>query len=193
MQSNIVLASTSLFRKALLEKLNISFETVSPNFEENQLENEKPIDLVQRLSLGKAKAVAKQYTNHLIIGSDQVACIEGEVLGKPGNFGKAMTQLQKASGKTVTFYTGLTLFNSKTNKDQTLCDEFKVHFRLLSDKQITHYLEKEEPYNCAGSFKSEGFGISLFKKLEGDDPNTLVGLPLIKLIEMFEHEGIMIP
>ncbi|MGD2117862.1 MAG: nucleoside triphosphate pyrophosphatase [Chromatiales bacterium] len=193
MNANIVLASTSVFRKALLEKLHLEFQTASPDVDESAQPQETPEQLVQRLSLLKAQAVAEQYPQHLIIGSDQVACNDGNILGKPGNFERALQQLKAASGKAVTFYTGLTLYNSATGQAQTCCEQFRVFFRQLSDEQISRYLEKEQPYNCAGSFKSEGYGISLFEKFEGDDPNSLVGLPLIRLIQMLESEGVAIP
>jgi len=189
----IVLASTSVFRKQLLEKLNIEFETASPDIDESALPGESPQQLVERLSALKAQAVGNAFPDSLIIGSDQVACIDGKILNKPGNFENALKQLQIASGKVVTFYTGLTLFNSSNGATQTICDTYKVHFRTLNDEQITRYLEQEQPYNCAGSFKSEGLGISLFEKLDGDDPNALIGLPLIRLINMLEKENLNIP
>ena len=141
----------------------------------------------------KANAVAKNHPNALIIGSDQVALLDGKLLGKPGNHENAVKQLENASGKSVTFYTGLCLINSATNNMQTICDIFRVYFRQLSRQQIENYLQKEQPYNCAGSFKSEAYGIALFDKLEGDDPNTLIGLPLIRLIQMLGNEGISLP
>ena len=193
MSPKLVLASKSIFRKQLLEKLNLPFETASPDADETVLQNETPEQLVQRLSVAKAQAISADFPEHLIIGSDQVACIDGEILGKPGNFDNALAQLKNASGKAVTFYTGLTLLNSATDSMQTICETFNVHFRHLNDGQITRYLEHEQPYNCAGSFKSEGFGISLFEKLEGDDPNSLIGLPLIRLIAMLDKEGIARP
>jgi septum formation protein len=191
--ARIVLASTSIYRKMLLEKLAFNFETGSPDIDESPLENESPVQLVKRLSYEKAKALSSEFPNALIIGSDQVACINEEILGKPGNYENAMNQLLKASGKSVVFYTGLTLWNSTTGKAQTICEPFYVHFRKLNENQIGRYLKHEEPYNCAGSFKSEGFGISLFEKLEGDDPNSLIGLPLIQLIKMLDNEGVCIP
>lgn len=193
MQQNIVLASTSIFRKQLLEKLNIEFETASPDTDESTDGNESPSQLVKRLSMQKAQAVSTAFPNSLIIGSDQVACVDDKILGKPGNFENAMAQLQNASGKAVVFYTGLTLLNSASGSSQTVCEPFSVHFRKLNDDQITRYLEHEKPYNCAGSFKSEGLGISLFDRLEGDDPNALIGLPLIRLIAMLDKEGVAIP
>jgi len=191
--SKIVLASTSVFRKMLLEKLSVEFATGSPDIDESTVDNEAPEALVKRLSEAKARALSEDYPENLIIGSDQVACIDDEILGKPGNFDNALLQLRKASGKVVTFYTGLSLLNSANGHVQTLCEPFKVHFRQLNDEQISRYLNHEQPYNCAGSFKSEGYGVSLFERLEGDDPNTLIGLPLIQLIKMLDNEGVHIP
>lgn len=190
----IILASTSVFRKQLLEKLNIQFETVAPEINETPLDSEKPQQLVERLSLLKAREIADRFSQHLIIGSDQVACLnQNEILGKPGNFNNAFEQLSAASGKKVIFYTGLTLLNSQTGKAQTCCECYSVTFRSLDDNQISRYLKKEQPYNCAGSFKSEGYGITLFEKLEGDDPNTLIGLPLIRLVGFLDSEGVCVP
>ncbi len=186
----IVLASTSPFRKTILEKLNLAFETQSPQTNETPLDNEPPEKLVQRLALAKAEAVADHCSEALIIGSDQVAVIEGEVLGKPGSHENAVHQLQRASAKTVRFYTGLCLLNTVTGNYQLDVVPFDVVFRELNDTQIENYLQKEKPYNCAGSFKSEALGICLFEKLQGDDPNTLMGLPLIRLVRMLEKEGI---
>jgi len=193
MNKQLVLASTSPFRKTLLAKLQLEFVTASPNIDESQYSNEKVDDFVQRLSLEKAQAVIQQYPNALIIGSDQVACIEGIVLGKPLNHQKAVEQLTQAAGKNVIFYTGLTLLNSQTLKAQTLCELFSVQFRKLTKQEIERYLIAEKPYNCAGSFKSEALGISLFEKFSGEDPNTLIGLPLIKLCQMLRKEEFLIP
>ncbi len=191
--TQIILASTSIFRKALLQKLDLEFITDSPDIDETAGPMESPEELVKRLSFEKARCIAEKHRNGLVIGSDQVACVNDQIMGKPGNFDNALLQLRAASGKAVHFYTGLTLYNAATKASQTICDVFKVHFRDLSDEQISRYLNKEEPYNCAGSFKSEGYGISLFEKLEGDDPNALVGLPLIQLIQLLENENILIP
>ncbi len=194
MNNMLTLASTSVFRKALLDKLDLPFTTASPEIDEAPLPDETPQQLVARLALLKAAACKDEnLPDRLIIGSDQVACIDGEILGKPGNFDNALAQLQKASGRCVTFYTGLALLNSKDNAAQTEVDVFNVHFRQLSDDQIRRYLHKEEPYQCAGSFKSEGYGICLFERLEGDDPNALIGLPLIRLIRMLGNAGVMVP
>lgn len=186
----LILASSSPFRAELLAKLGLSFITASPNIDESTLNSEKPLELVQRLSESKARKIAEKYPKALIIGSDQVAVLNGDVLGKPGNYDNAMKQLMAASGKTVTFLTGLALFNSQTNTMQSLVEPFEVSFKQLSTEQIDFYLRHEQPYQCAGSFKSEGFGISLFSKLKGDDPNSLVGLPLIRLISLLDAEGI---
>ncbi len=184
----LILASTSPFRKAILDKLGVDFDTVSPETDETALADETPQQLVERLSIAKAKAVADKVSDALVIGSDQVSVINGEIIGKPHTHKNAVKQLQNASGKTVTFYTGLCLYNSSTQQYQSEVVPFNVVFRDLSDQQIESYLRKEQPYNCAGSFKSEELGIVLFEKLEGEDPNTLMGLPLIRLIKMLDKE-----
>lgn len=188
----IILASTSIYRKALLEKIHIEFETEKPNVDETPLNNETPIQLVERLAIKKAQAITACTTNSLVIGSDQVCMNNGLILGKPHNFENAFQQLKNASGKAITFYTGLALINSNTGQIQSLVETYIVHFRTLTDEMITSYLEKETPYNCAGSFKSEGYGISLFDRFEGKDPNSLIGLPLISLINMLENEGVKV-
>lgn len=186
----LVLGSTSVFRKTILEKLNLPFQTAKPNIDETALINETPQILVERLAVEKAKAVADKFTNALIIGSDQVAVCEGEILGKPHNFENGVKQLSKFSNKSVTFYTGLCVFDSESNKVTSLVEPFIVHFNKLSQDEIESYLKAEKPFNCAGSFKSEALGICLFKKLEGDDPNTLIGLPLIKLVNLLKQHGL---
>lgn len=186
----LVLGSSSPFRAELLAKLGLPFDTASPDIDETSLPNETAPQLVLRLAKAKAQAVAIQHPNALIIGSDQVAVCDGEILGKPGNHENAIKQLQASSGKTVFFLTSLALYNSETDSMQSVVDPFAVHFRELDIAQIDGYLRKEQPYQCAGSFKSEGLGISLFEALQGDDPNSLVGLPLIQLIKMLENEGI---
>lgn len=186
----LILGSSSPFRAELLNKLGLHFIQVSPDIDETPLVGETPSALVERLATEKAREIAKTHPEALIIGSDQVAVIDQDILGKPGNHQTAMTQLKRASGRQVEFLTGLALFNAKTSNMQSLVEPFTVHFRTLSDNQIDFYLKKEQPYQCAGSFKSEGFGISLFSKLVGDDPNSLIGLPLIRLINMLELEHI---
>ncbi|MES9868940.1 MAG: nucleoside triphosphate pyrophosphatase [Sedimenticola sp.] len=189
----IILGSTSPFRKSLLGKLGIAFTTAKPEIDESRKNRETPQDLVTRLAEEKARAVAPDHPDSLVIGSDQVACNEGHVLGKPGSRENAIAQLESASGKIVTFYTGLCLLNTATGTAQVTCEPFHVHFKALSRGQIERYLDAEEPYNCAGSFKSEALGISLFERLEGDDPNTLIGLPLIRLVEFLGNEGVQVP
>lgn len=189
----IVLASTSPFRRSLLGKLGIDFDVDAPDVDEQRQEQEPPEQLVLRLARAKAEAVALRHPDALLIGSDQVACIDQRILGKPGNRDAAIEQLSLASGQRVTFYTGLCLYNGMTGEAQASCELFHVHFRDLDRQQIERYLDAETPYNCAGSFKSEGLGISLFSRLEGDDPNTLVGLPLIRLIAFLDAEGIKVP
>lgn len=185
----LVLASTSPFRQALLQRLDVPFETFNPNVDESAQPNEKPQDLVQRLAILKAQAAQSSYPNALIIGSDQVAVVENKILGKPLTHDKAVEQLSFLSGKKVVFQTGLCVFNSKTK--ETLVDliSFTVKFRELKQEQIERYLHKEPAYNCAGSFKSEGLGIALVEYMDGSDPNALIGLPLIRLIQMLEHLG----
>ncbi len=190
---NLILGSTSPFRRELLNKLGLDFGVDSPDIDESMHPGEKPEEFVKRLSLEKAKAVASRHNNALIIGSDQVACIGPNILGKPGNRERALAQLTEASGQRISFYTGLCLLNSDSGCSQVICEPFHVHFRDLSQGQIERYLDAEQPYNCAGSFKSEGLGIALFERLEGDDPNSLIGLPLIRLVAMLQQEGISIP
>ncbi len=189
----LVLGSTSPFRKGLLEKLGLPFVTCAPQVDESRLPGETPHELVARLAETKARDVAKQYPETLTIGSDQVACIDGIVVGKPGVRDKAIEQLSSASGKSVTFYTGLCLYNARADRTQTAVEPFVVNFRALTEAQIARYVDREKPFNCAGSFKSEGYGITLFTSLDGRDPNTLIGLPLIRLVEMLDKEGVILP
>ena len=186
----LILGSSSPFRAELLAKLHLNFLTASPDIDESPSPNETPDQLVRRLAESKARKIADQYPDSLIIGSDQVAVLNGQVMGKPGNHLKAIEQLSAASGNTVTFMTGLALFNAATGNMQSEVDYFEVVFRELSAEQIEFYLTTEKPYQCAGSFKSEGFGISLFKELRGQDPNSLIGLPLVRLIELLANENI---
>lgn len=188
----LVLGSTSPFRREILQKLGLPFETAAPDIDESAKENETPEQLVARLAEAKAREVAKAFPNALIIGSDQVAVNEGNILGKPHTHERAIEQLQNASGKTIRFLTGLCLYNSATDHIQCEVVPFDVVFRELTLEQIDSYLKREQPYQCAGSFKSEALGITLFERLDGDDPNTLIGLPLIRLVRMLENEGIQI-
>ncbi|WP_067864860.1 Maf family protein [Neptuniibacter marinus] len=187
---NLILASSSPFRRQILDKLQLKYACISPDIDESPLANETPEDLVARLAIEKAQKVAGTEPDSLIIGSDQVAVLGNEILGKPHTHENAVKQLQKLSGHTVTFLTGLALINSKSGEVQSETVPFNVVFRTLTDEMIEHYLHAEQPYNCAGSFKSEALGIVLFERLEGEDPNTLIGLPLIRLVRMLEKEGL---
>ena len=188
--TQLVLASSSSYRKELLLRLGIEFESQSPDIDESSQQGESAAQLVSRLSEGKARALQNQYPHSLIIGSDQVATIDTRILTKPGTHENAVEQLTSSSGKKVIFYTGLCLLNAKINVAQIDVITYAVTFRTLTHKQIDHYLKREQPYNCAGSFKSEGLGIALFEKMEGDDPTALMGLPLIKLTNMLENEHV---
>ncbi|AJB81354.1 Maf family protein [Enterobacter hormaechei subsp. xiangfangensis] len=185
---NLVLASTSPYRRMLLEKLGIPFECAAPEVDETPQPGESPRHLVTRLAKEKAQSLAVRYPAHLIIGSDQVCVLDGEITGKPYTEEIACQQLLRARGSIVTFYTGLALYNSASGHLQTECEPFDVHFRHLSEQEIMDYVRRERPLNCAGSFKSEGLGIALFDKLDGRDSNTLVGLPLIALCQMLRRE-----
>lgn len=191
-RQQLILASSSPYRKELLHRLGLPFNAIPPQADETPLPGESPESLVARLAGAKAHAIALQHTDALIIGSDQVAVLDGETLGKPGNHDNAVKQLANASGKRVEFLTGLCLLNSATRRMQVDVIPFAVVFRVLSAAQIENYLRHEQPYNCAGSFKSEGLGIALFDKLEGEDPTALIGLPLISLVRMLEHEGVRV-
>lgn len=186
----LILASTSPYRRALLERLGLPFSTAAPDVDEHRHPGESPADLVRRLAEAKARAVALNHPDALIIGSDQVACLDDAILGKPGDHQTAITQLERASGRCVLFQTGLCVLDARSDRVQTLVEPFRVHFRVLSRARIEGYLERERPYDCAGSFKSEGLGIALFERLEGDDPNALIGLPLIRLIPLLEAAGL---
>ncbi len=190
MERTIVLASSSPYRRELLNKLGLQFICESPDIDESPFEGETAQKLVRRLALEKANAVAANHPASLIIASDQVAVLNGEILGKPANHQAAIKQLSAESGNKVLFLTSLVLLNTSTGMHQLDVVPFTVHFRSLNEVEIEGYLLKEQTYNCAGSFKSEGLGITLFQRLEGDDPNALVGLPLIKLTEMLANEGL---
>ena len=193
MIKTLVLGSTSPFRKELLERFQLKFITDSPNIDETSLKNESPEDYVLRLSLEKAKAVANNHKNALVIGSDQCSILNGAIRGKPGNHENAIQQLTESSGQRVSFLTGLCLYDTSDDSYQLDLVPFHVDFRTLTSTEIESYLKAEEPYSCAGSFKSEGLGTTLFKRLHGDDPTALIGLPLIKLSEMLRNKNISLP
>lgn len=189
----LVLASSSPYRRELLTRLRLPFTWSAPQIDESQRPNEGAEALVRRLSLEKAQALSASHPQHLIIGSDQVAVLGSQIIGKPHTLERAREHLMAASGNSVTFLTGLTLLNSATGQQQTDCVPFTVHFRRLSEAQIMRYLTAEQPFDCAGSFKAEGLGISLFRSTEGSDSNSLIGLPLIRLVDMLQASGIDIP
>jgi septum formation protein len=189
---NLVLASTSIYRKELLSRLGLAFSTATPQVDETPQAKESPEHLVRRLAEAKARAVAEQYPDALIIGSDQVAVIDGQILGKPGTHERAVAQLQMASGKRLEFLTGVCLFNSSTGTVQVDMVPYAVIFRSLTDQQIDRYLHRDKPYHCAGSFKSEALGITLCERFEGGDATALIGLPLIRLTRMLEREGVAV-
>ena len=186
----LILASTSAYRAALLERLALPFGTVAPEVDETALPGERAADLVIRLSRLKALAGAEGRTDALVIGSDQVAVIDGEILGKPGTEAKARAQLARLSGRRVTFLTGLCLVDARRRSEQLALVETPVSFRTLSAVQIADYVAREQPLDCAGAFKSEGLGIALFQQIGGPDPNALIGLPLIELCSMLEAAGL---
>ncbi len=189
----LVLASSSHFRAQLLARLQVPFVQDSPETDETPLLNENAPQLAQRLAYAKAHDLAHKYPQHLIIGSDQVASFAGQLIGKPMTHDKAVQQLQAFSGQKVDFYTGLCLLNTQTGHFQQCVELFSVYFRKLSHEQIERYLHAEQPYFCAGSFKSEGLGICLFEKMQGDDPTSLIGLPLIRLVTFLQNEGVSVP
>ncbi|MFQ2589605.1 Maf family protein [Aeromonas caviae] len=193
MQPSLILASTSSYRKTLLEKLGQPFHCAAPQVDETAQHGETAEALVNRLAFAKASAVAADRDQGLIIGSDQVCVCDGQILGKPGTVEKAVEQLLQAQGKRVTFYTGLCVINAANGHAEQLVEPFTVHFRSLDEAAIRRYVEAERPLDCAGSFKCEGMGIVLFKALEGRDPNALVGLPLIGLVDLLGRHGLALP
>ena len=192
MMPTLVLASTSPYRRELLARLGLPFVVANPQTDESPFPGESPEALALRLSAAKARAVADTYPDALIIGSDQVATVDGKIYGKPGDHQRAVAQLRELSGKTVNFFTGLCLHNSRSGRSQVRGVPTLVSFRQLADQEIENYLRREPAYNCAGSAKSEGLGIALLSSLQGDDPNALVGLPLIALCDMLREEGMAI-
>lgn len=189
----IVLASSSSYRRELLARLQLPFTCHSPEIDESPLPNEAPQALVQRLALSKARVLAEHYPNHLIIGSDQVAVLDQQIIGKPLHAAGATQQLSAASGRSVIFLTGLAVIDTRQQIEQVDYVPFSVHFRQLTPSQIQRYIEREQPFDCAGSFKSEGLGVSLFRATEGSDATSLVGLPLIRLCDMLSNCGVVLP
>lgn len=189
----LVLASTSRYRQELLARLGISFETTAPNVDESPAAGEMPQALALRLACAKAQAAQAAFPDALIIGCDQVAAVGATLLNKPGTHARAVEQLKLMSGKQIAFFTALCLLNARTLQRQTAIVPVTVHMRELSTGQIERYLQAERPYDCAGSARIEGLGITLVARLDGDDPNALIGLPLIKLCDMLRNEGVELP
>lgn len=188
----IVLASSSPYRRALLEKLGLQFVWAAPAIDERSRTGERPAELAARLAQAKAQALAPRYAQHLIIGSDQVANLEGNAVGKPLTHEIAVRQLLAASGKAVVFETGLCVLNTTTGRADVSVERAIVHFRALTAEQAQRYVAREQPLDCAGSFKAEGLGIALFERIEAEDPNTLIGLPLIRLVSLLDAAGVAV-
>ena len=189
----LVLASTSAYRKMLLERLQLPFETDRPETDETPLAGEAPAATAERLAVEKARAVAGRWPDALVIGSDQVAYLGDEVFGKPGTEERAVAQLQRMRGRTVVFHTAIALLNTRSGHAHVEGVPTHVHFRDLSDDEIRRYVAREKPLDCAGSAKSEGLGITLLEAMSGDDPTALIGLPLIALSRMLRAEGVELP
>jgi septum formation protein len=191
--NNIILASSSPYRKTLLERLQINFTTESPDIDEQSIQGETVYDFVLRLAETKASHIAAKSSDAIVIGSDQALECEGKILGKPGDHATAKRQLMAMSNKTLSFFTGLCVINTRTNNMQKDVIIYQVTFRNLKESEIEAYLIKEQPYNCAGSFMSEKLGVSLVERMQGDDPTALIGLPLISLCKMLRHQGVKLP
>lgn len=190
MSTKIILASSSRYRRALLERLQINFSCLSPEIDESALPEETPTALVERLAIEKAQVIAAQYPDAVVIGSDQLASINGMVLGKPGNHANAIAQLKLAAGNTVQFLTAVSVQKLAAGFSATITVPVTVKFRDISDLEIDGYLQREQPYDCAGSFKSESLGIVLFEKITSDDPTALEGLPLIQTAQLLRDAGL---
>lgn len=186
----VILASTSRYRRELLERLRIPFDVVSPLVDEAPRPGELPAMLAMRLAMAKAHAVAASHPEAVVIGSDQVADLDGEPIGKPGHHARAVLQLRQMSGRTVVFQTAVSVVCQASGFERTLLEPVRVRFRELTDAEIEAYLAAEQPYDCAGSAKSEGLGIALLQAIESSDPTALVGLPLIKTCELLRAAGV---
>ena len=188
----LILASSSPFRRALLERLGRDFQVIAPQVDETALPGEDAPALVERLAIAKARRVAAGRTAALVIGSDQAVIHDGKIVGKPGDHRGAARQLRAASGQCICHYTGLALIDAASGRTQSEVVPYHVQFRELSEGQIQRYLEREQPYGCAGSLRADGLGIALLERFAGEDPNALIGLPLIRLIRMLEAEGVAV-
>lgn len=189
----LVLASTSQYRRQLLERFGQRFTVAAPDTDESALPGETPVDLVNRLARAKAEAVARRHPHSVVIGSDQLALFGGEIIGKPGNPEKCSAQLRSFSGQRLTFHTAIHVIQSATGANESHLDLTTVHFRKLSDAEIERYVARERPVNCAGGFKAEGLGITLFERIESQDPTALIGLPLIWLAAALRRAGLQLP
>jgi septum formation protein len=189
----LILGSTSPYRRELLARLRLPFEVASPQVDETPRPGEMPVDLARRLALAKAQAVAQRYPDSIVIGSDQVADLDGEPLGKPGDHERAAQQLRRMSGRTAVFQTAVAVVCSDMGFVQQDLAPVRVEFRRLTDEEIERYLRAEQPYDCAGSAKSEGLGIALLEVIHSDDPTALVGLPLIRTCRMLRAAGLQVP
>jgi len=187
---DIVLASSSPYRRELLSRLGLRFDTVSPGVDERPMDDESPQAMVARLARLKARAVAPLRPRALIVGSDQAAVLDNRIMGKPGSHEANVRQLRLAGGRRVRFLTGVALLNAASGEMQCEVVEYGVHFRPLDEAQVEAYVRAEKPYDCAGGFRAEGLGVALFQRMEGEDPSALIGLPLIALVSMLRREGI---
>ncbi|MDP8567079.1 Maf family nucleotide pyrophosphatase [Methylophilus aquaticus] len=190
MPTPLILASSSRYRREVLQKLHLPFESLSPEIDETPLQGESPEQTALRLAEAKARKVAEHHPGALIIGCDQVATVDGQQIGKPGNHTNAVRQLSMLSGREVIFHSALCLYNSGNQHMQSTLVPYHVKFKTLTPDQIEHYLQLEQPYDCVGSAKSEGMGIALLDYMRGDDPNALIGLPLIALVNMLQNAGV---
>jgi septum formation protein len=191
-QQKIILASSSPFRRELLNRLQFDFDCSAPDVDESVHKGEQALQYVRRLAVAKAAVVAEQNPQAIVIGSDQCALLDGQILGKPGSHENALQQLRRAQGKTVVFHTVVCVMQQSSGFSALEDEPFEVEFRQLTDSQLEHYLQVEQPYQCAGSFKAEGYGSCLFQRMRGDDPSALIGLPLLKLIKMLESAGVVV-
>lgn len=192
-QPKLILASRSPYRRQLLERLELPFETIAANIDESPLPNENPTAYVSRLAHEKAAEIAKTHAGNLVIGSDQCAVVNGDILGKPGDRETAIQQLEMVSGREIQFLTGVCIMHAQTNWQRAEIAPFTVVFRTLSRREIERYIEQDQPYDCAGSFKSEGFGVTLCQSMQGTDPTALIGLPLILVAQMLREFGFELP
>ena len=186
----LILGSTSRYRRELLERLGLPFTVVAPRVDESPRTGERPAELALRLALEKARAVAALHPDAVVIGADQVADLDGEAIGKPGDHGRAVAQLRRMSGRRVVFQTALAVARPAAGFERAMLAAVQVRFRSLSDAEIERYLRLEQPYDCAGSAKSEGLGVALLEAIESDDPTALVGLPLIRTCMLLRDAGI---